>query len=73
MKAIEVSGHRITYHVEKAWTGNRANPYRVTAFCDCGTQFMSLAADPVTARSPEGAVQEQALRHLGSGYCKHPA
>lgn len=73
MRAIEVSGHRITYHAEKAWTGNRANPYRVTAFCDCGVQFMSLAADARTAQRPEADVRAQAERHFGSGYCKRSA
>lgn len=73
MATVLVDGHRITYHVDRAWTGNRANPYLVTAICDCGVQFMGLAATAETARRPEPAVREQAMRHFGSGYCRHMA
>lgn len=72
MSEIAVNGHKVRYELQSGVSLNRANPHLLIAFCDCGVQFMQMAASDRCLRREhaERLVRKSHDWHVSSAYCK---
>ena len=67
---LEVEGTTVSYAVAWNVSLNRANPHRMTATCECGVRFVSLACSNKVSRYWESHLRQAFQRHKASGYCR---